>query len=47
MNFAASPVLELTLPVWRSRFLLFVFVAGFGLYCVAIAQLLWAAHPAA
>jgi cell division protein FtsI (penicillin-binding protein 3) len=31
MNFAASPVLELTLPVWRSRFLLYVFVAGFGL----------------
>src|SRR5215813_11842995 len=31
MNFAASPVLELTLPVWRSRLLLYVFVAGFGL----------------
>jgi cell division protein FtsI (penicillin-binding protein 3) len=31
VNFAASPVLELTLPVWRSRFLLYVFVAGFGL----------------
>jgi cell division protein FtsI (penicillin-binding protein 3) len=31
MNFAASPVLELTLPVWRSRFLLYVFVAGFAL----------------
>ena len=31
MNFAASPVLALTLPVWRSRFLLFVFIAGFGL----------------
>lgn len=31
MNFAASPVLELTLPVWRSRFLLHVFVAGFAL----------------
>ena len=31
MNFAASPVLALTLPIWRSRFLLFVFIAGFGL----------------
>ena len=31
MNFAASPVLELTLPVWRSRFLLYVLVTGFGL----------------
>jgi cell division protein FtsI (penicillin-binding protein 3) len=31
MNFAASPVLELTLPVWRARFLLYVFVAGFVL----------------
>jgi cell division protein FtsI (penicillin-binding protein 3) len=31
MNFAASPVLALTLPVWRSRFLLLVFIAGFGL----------------
>ena len=31
MNFAASPVLELTLPVWRARLLLYVFVAGFGL----------------
>jgi cell division protein FtsI (penicillin-binding protein 3) len=31
MNFAASPVLALTLPVWRSRFLLFVFIASFGL----------------
>jgi cell division protein FtsI (penicillin-binding protein 3) len=31
MNFAASPVLELTLPVWRSRLLLYVFVAGFVL----------------
>ena len=31
MNFAASPVLELTLPVWRSRLLLYVFIAGFGL----------------
>ena len=31
MNFAASPVLELTLPVWRSRLLLHVFVAGFAL----------------
>jgi cell division protein FtsI (penicillin-binding protein 3) len=31
MNFAASPVLELTLPVWRSRFLLYVFLAGFAL----------------
>jgi len=31
MNFAASPVLELTLPVWRSRLLLYVFVAGFAL----------------
>lgn len=31
MNFAASPVLALTLPVWRSRLLLFVFIAGFAL----------------
>jgi len=31
MNFAASPVLELTLPVWRARFLLYVFVSGFVL----------------
>src|SRR5262245_66637023 len=31
MNFAASPVLELTLPVWRSRFLMCIFVAGFAL----------------
>jgi len=31
MNFAASPVLELTLPVWRSRLLLYVFLAGFAL----------------
>ena len=31
MNFAASPVLALTLPVWRSRFLLLVFLAGFAL----------------
>jgi len=31
MNFAASPVLALTLPVWRSRFLLFVFITGFAL----------------
>jgi len=29
MNFAASPVLELTLPIWRSRLLLCVFVGGF------------------
>jgi len=31
MNFAASPVLALTLPVWRSRFLLLVFITGFAL----------------
>ncbi len=31
MNFAASPVLALTLPIWRSRFLLFIFIAAFGL----------------
>ena len=31
MNFAASPVLALTLPVWRSRFLLLVLLAGFAL----------------
>src|SRR6266849_1866703 len=31
MNFAASPVLALTLPTWRSRFLLYVFIAGFAL----------------
>jgi cell division protein FtsI (penicillin-binding protein 3) len=30
MNFAASPVLTLTLPTWRSRLLLAVFVAGFA-----------------
>ena len=29
MNFATSPVLELTLPVWRSRLLLAAFVAAF------------------
>ncbi|HYT84968.1 MAG TPA: penicillin-binding protein 2 [Burkholderiales bacterium] len=31
MKFAASPVLALTLPPWRSRFLLSVFIAGFAL----------------
>ncbi len=31
MKFAASPVLALTLPTWRSRFLLSVFIAGFAL----------------
>jgi cell division protein FtsI (penicillin-binding protein 3) len=31
MNFAASPVLALTLPVWRSRFLVAAFIAAFGL----------------
>ena len=31
MNFAASPVLALTLPTWRSRLLLYVFIAGFAL----------------
>jgi cell division protein FtsI (penicillin-binding protein 3) len=31
MKFAASPVLALTLPTWRSRFLLLVFIAGFAL----------------
>jgi len=30
MNFAASPVLTLTLPTWRSRLLLAAFVAGFA-----------------
>jgi cell division protein FtsI (penicillin-binding protein 3) len=30
MNFAASPVLALTLPTWRSRFLLYVFIACFA-----------------
>jgi len=30
MNFAASPMLTLTLPTWRSRLLLAVFVAGFA-----------------
>src|SRR2546430_13853782 len=29
MNFAASPVLALTLPTWRSRLLLYVFIACF------------------
>lgn len=31
MNFAASPVLALTLPPWRSRFLLYLLIACFGL----------------
>ena len=31
MNFAASPVLALTLPTWRSRFLLYIFIACFAL----------------
>ncbi len=31
MNFATSPVLVLTLPVWRSRLLLLLFCAGFAL----------------
>ena len=30
MNFAASPVLTLRLPVWRSRFMVVVFFAGFA-----------------
>src|SRR5881396_4149085 len=30
MNFAASPVLALTLPTWRSRLLLYVFIACFA-----------------
>ena len=30
MNFAASPVLALTLPVWRSRVLVFLFFTGFA-----------------
>ena len=30
MNFATSPVLVLTLPVWRSRFLVLIFLAGFA-----------------
>jgi len=30
MNFAASPVLTLRLPVWRSRFLVLLFFAGFA-----------------
>jgi len=30
MNFATSPVLELRLPLWRSRFLIALFVAGFA-----------------
>jgi len=30
MKFAASPVLTLTLPTWRSRLLLFAFIAGFA-----------------
>jgi cell division protein FtsI (penicillin-binding protein 3) len=30
MNFATSPVLTLTLPTWRSRLLLGVFLAGFA-----------------
>ncbi|MGB5082705.1 MAG: penicillin-binding protein 2, partial [Burkholderiales bacterium] len=29
MKFASSPVLALTLPVWRSRFLLVALAAGF------------------
>ncbi len=31
MNFAASPVLALTLPTWRSRLLLYLFITCFGL----------------
>ena len=30
MNFAASPVLTLRLPVWRSRFMVLLFFAGFA-----------------
>jgi len=30
LNFTASPVLELRLPLWRSRLLLVIFVAGFA-----------------
>lgn len=30
MNFATSPVLELTLPVWRSRLLALLIIAGFA-----------------
>ncbi|MBI4293965.1 MAG: penicillin-binding protein 2 [Betaproteobacteria bacterium] len=30
MNFSTSPVLVLTLPVWRSRFLVLIFLAGFA-----------------
>ena len=30
MNFATSPVLTLRLPVWRSRLMLLLFFAGFG-----------------
>ena len=30
MNFATSPVLELNLPVWRSRLLLLAFLSGFA-----------------
>ena len=29
MNFAASPVLTLRLPVWRSRFMVLLFFAGY------------------
>ncbi|HEY6722108.1 MAG TPA: penicillin-binding protein 2 [Burkholderiales bacterium] len=31
MNFAVSPVLALTLPTWRSRLLLYLFITCFGL----------------
>jgi cell division protein FtsI (penicillin-binding protein 3) len=30
VNFSTSPVLVLTLPVWRSRFLVLIFLAGFA-----------------
>ena len=39
MNFATSPVLELRLPVWRSRFLLLLFVAGFAALAIRAAYL--------
>ena len=39
MNFSASPVLELRLPLWRSRLLLVLFAAGFAALTMRAAYL--------